>query len=96
MNKSMKPSKSVARQQMTPEEVKEQAMRAYVQKKASLAEAILFNMIQGEGRAMVYDFESKSSETKHLDMVKIANEMAEEFMKVVYLQEVKPIESAEE
>ena len=87
MNKSMKPSAS-AQRPLTEEERKEQMTRAFLQKKASLAEAILFNLVQGKGRGMVYDLESKSSETKHLEMVKMASDMADEFMRVVYGQEM--------
>lgn len=93
MNKSMKPS-AEAQRTLTEEERKEQMTRAFLQKKASLAEGILFNLVQGEGRAMVYDMESRSSETKHLEMVKMASEMADEFMKVVFGQEIT-IKSAE-
>ena len=93
MNKSMKPG-AVAQRVLTDEERKEQMTRAFLQKKSSLAEGVLFNMVQGEGRAMVYDLESRSSETKHLEMVKMASEMADEFMKVVFGQEIT-IKSAE-
>lgn len=93
MNKSMKPS-AAAQRTLTEEERKEQMTRAFLQKKASLAEGILFNLVQGEGRAMVYDLESRLSETKHLEMVKMASEMADEFMKVVFGQEIT-IKSAE-
>ena len=37
---------------------------------------------------MVYDLESKSSETKHLEMVKMASDVADEFMRVVYGREI--------
>ena len=87
MNKSMKPG-AAAQRPLTEEERKEQMTRAFLQKKASLAEAILFNLVQGEGRAMIYDLESKSSETKHLEMVKMASDMADEFMRVVYGREM--------
>ena len=85
MNKSIKPT---APRQLTEEERKEQMTRAFLQKKASLAEVILFNLVQGKGREMVYDLESKSSETKHLEMVKMASDMADEFMRFVYGQEM--------
>ena len=94
MNKSMKPSAS-AQRPLTEEERKEQMTRAFLQKKASLAEAILFNLVQGKGREMVYDLESKSSETKHLEMVKMASDMADEFMRVVYGQEITYKETSE-
>ena len=93
MNKSMKPG-AAAQKPLTEEEKEERIARIFLQKKASLAEGILFNLVQGEGRAMVYDLESRSSETKHLEMVKMANEMADEFMKVVFGQEIT-IKSAE-
>ena len=93
MNKSMKPS-AAAQRTLTEEEKEERIARIFLQKKASLAEGILFNLVQGEGRSMVYDMESRSSETKHLEMVKMANEMADEFMRVVFGQEIT-IKSAE-
>lgn len=76
MNKSMKPSSPVAKT-LTPEERKEQIMRAFLQKKASLAEGVLFNMVQGN---VVSDAKG---------IVKIANDIATEFMKVIYNQELK-------
>lgn len=75
----MKPSSPVARQQMkplTPEEMKEQQMRMYLQKKSALAEGVLFNMVQGN---IVSDAKG---------IVKIADDIATEFMKVVYKVEV--------
>lgn len=72
----MKPSATIAKGKelppLTPEEQKEQFMKAYMQKKASLAEGILFNMIHGQ---IVAD-------TKGI--VKIADDMAKEFLKQVY------------
>lgn len=91
MNKSTKPSSSVARQQMkplTPEEMKEQQMRMYLQKKSSLAEGILFNLVQSNGRDLCYDLDSKTTSDYPLKIVKMADEMATEFMKVVYKAEV--------
>lgn len=82
----MKPGQPVARQQMTPltpEEQKEQFMRAFMQKKASLAEGILFNMVRGN---MVSDAKG---------VVKIADEIASEFMRVVYHQDITIKEDAE-
>lgn len=70
--------------ELTEEQKKEQIARAYMQKKASLAEGILYNMVQGAGREMVYDYESETGRNRHLEMVKMANEMSEEFIKVVY------------
>ena len=43
MNKSMKPS-AAAQRPLTEEEKKSQIMRAFMQKRASLAEGILFNL----------------------------------------------------
>lgn len=86
MNKSMKPTQPVARQQMkplTPEEQKEQFMRAFMQKKASLAEGIIFNMVRGN---VVSDAKG---------IVKIADEIASEFMRVVYHQDITIKEDAE-
>lgn len=91
MNKSQKPSQPVARQQMaelSEEEKKAQFMRAYMQKKASLAEAILFNIVQSCGRDLCYDIDNKTTQDNPQKIVKIANDMADEFMKVVYHQEV--------
>ena len=45
MNKSMKPS-AAAQRPLTEEERKEQVTRAFLQKRASLAEGILFNLCQ--------------------------------------------------
>lgn len=75
MNKSMKPTNAIPK--LTPEQQKEQIMRAFLQKKASLAEGILFNMVQGN---VVADAQG---------IVKIANDIATEFMKVIYNQELK-------
>ena len=46
MNKSMKPG-AAAQRPLTEEERKEQMTRAFLQKRASLAEGILFNLCQG-------------------------------------------------
>ena len=75
MNKSMKPS-AVAQRTLTEEERKEQMTRAFLQKKASLAEGVLFNMVQGN---VVADAKG---------IVKIANDIADEFMRVIYGQEI--------
>lgn len=85
MNK-IKAGQPVARQQMTltPEQREEQVKRAYLQKKAALAEGILFNMVQGNGTY----FCANEDSTTHLVAVRKANEMAEEFMKVVYQAEI--------
>ena len=68
--------------QMSEEERKEQMTRAFLQKKASLAEGVIFNMVQGN---VVADAKG---------IVKIANDIADEFMRVVYGQEIT-IKSAE-
>ena len=81
MNKSMKPS-AVAQRPLTEEERKEQMTRAFLQKKASLAEGVIFNMVQGN---VVADAKG---------IVKIANDIADEFMRVIYGQEIT-IKSAE-
>ena len=81
MNKSTKPS-AVAPRTLTEEERKEQMTRAFLQKKASLAEGVLFNMVQGN---VVADAKG---------IVKIANDIADEFMRVVFGQEIT-IKSAE-
>ena len=83
----MKPSQPVAKQQMkplTPEEQKEQFMMAFMQKKASLAEGVLFNMVQGN---VVADAKG---------IVKIANDIADEFMRVIYGQEITIKKASEE
>ena len=61
---------------MSEEERKEQMTRAFLQKKASLAEGILFNLVQGN---VVADAKG---------IVKIANDIADEFMRVVFGQEI--------
>lgn len=89
MSKSMKPGQPVARQQMTPltpEEQKEQFMRAYMQKKASLAEAILYNMMRNPNVETFCRGES---------VVKVADELSTEFMRVVYHQDITIKEDAE-
>ena len=83
MNKSMKPS-AVAQRPLTEEERKEQMTRAFLQKKASLAEVVLFNMVQGN---VVADAKG---------IVKIANDIADEFMRVVFGQEITIKKTAEE
>ena len=83
MNKSMKPS-AVAQRTLTEEERKEQMTRAFLQKKASLAEGVLFNMVQGN---VVADAKG---------IVKIANDIADEFMRVVFGQEITIKKTSEE
>ena len=81
MNKSMKPS-AVAQKTLTEEEKEERIARIFLQKKASVVEGVLFNMVQGN---VVADAKG---------IVKIANDIADEFMRVVYGQEIT-IKSAE-
>ena len=69
---------------MSEEERKEQMTRAFLQKKASLAEGVLFNMVQGNVLA-----DAKG-------IVKIANDIADEFMRVVYGQEITIKKASEE
>ena len=83
MNKSMKPG-AVAQRTLTEEERKEQMTRAFLQKKASLAEGVLFNMVQGN---VVADAKG---------IVKIANDIADEFMIVVFGQEITIKKASEE
>ena len=83
MNKSMKPG-AAAQRTLTEEERKEQMTRAFLQKKASLAEGVLFNMVQGN---VVADAKG---------IVKIANDIADEFMKVVFGQEITLKKASEE
>ena len=78
----MKPG-AAAQRTLTEEERKEQMTRAFLQKKASLAEGVLFNMVQGN---VVADAKG---------IVKIANDIADEFMRVVYGQEITYKETSE-
>ena len=81
MNKPMKTSAS-AQKPLTEEEKEERIARIFLQKKASLVEGVLFNMVQGN---VVADAKG---------IVKIANDIADEFMRVIYGQEIT-IKSAE-
>lgn len=69
---------------MSEEERKEQMTRAFLQKKASIVEGVLFNMVQGN---VVADVKG---------IVKIANDIADEFMKVVFGQEITLKKASEE
>ena len=71
----MKPS-AAAQRPLTEEEKEERIARIFLQKKASLAEGVIFNMVQGN---VVADAKG---------IVKIANDIADEFMRVVYGQEI--------
>lgn len=69
---------------MSEEERKEQMTRAFLQKKASIVEGVLFNMVQGN---VVADAKG---------IVKIANDIADEFMRVIYGQEITIKKASEE
>ena len=83
MNKSMKPG-AAAQRPLTEEEKEERIARIFLQKKASLAEGVIFNMVQGN---VVADVKG---------IVKIANDSADEFMRVVYGQEITIKKASEE
>ena len=83
MNKSMKQG-AVAHRPLTEEEKEERIARIFLQKKASIAEGVLFNMVQGN---VVADAKG---------IVKIANDIADEFMKVVFGQEITIKKASEE
>ena len=83
MNKSMKPG-AVAQRPLSEEEKEERIARIFLQKKASLAEGVIFNMVQGN---VVADAKG---------IVKIANDIADEFMRVVYGQEITIKKASEE
>ena len=83
MNKSMKPG-AVAQRPLTEEEKEERIARIFLQKKASLAEGVIFNMVQGN---VVADAKG---------IVKIANDIADEFMRVIYGQEITIKKASEE
>ena len=83
MNKSMKPG-AVAQRPLTEEEKEERIARIFLQKKASLAEGVIFNMVQGN---VVADAKG---------IVKIANDIADEFIRVCYGQEITIKKASEE
>ena len=83
MNKSMKPG-AAAQRPLTEEEKEERIARIFLQKKASLAEGVIFNMVQGN---VVADAKG---------IVKIANDIADEFMRVIYGQEITIKKTSEE
>ena len=83
MNKSMKPG-AVAQRPLTEEEKEERIARIFLQKKASLAEGVIFNMVQGN---IVADAKG---------IVKIANDIADELMGGVYGQEIAIKKASEE
>ena len=71
--------KPAAPRQLTEEERKEQMTRAFLQKRASLAEGILFNMMQNP---------SLETYCRGENPAHVANDIADEFMRVVYGQEI--------
>ena len=79
----MKPG-AVAQKPLTEEEKEERIARIFLQKKASLAEGVIFNMVQGN---VVADAKG---------IVKIANDIADEFMRVIYGQEITIKKASEE
>ena len=83
MNKSMKPS-AAAQRPLTEEEKEERIARIFLQKKVSIVEGVLFNMVQGN---VVADAKG---------IVKIANDIADEFMRVIYGQEITLKKASEE
>lgn len=83
MNKSVKPG-TVAQRPLTEEEKEERIARIFLQKKSSIVEGVLFNMVQGN---VVADAKG---------IVKIANDIADEFMRVIYGQEITIKKASEE
>lgn len=69
---------------MNEEQKKEAMVRAAMQKKASIAEGILFNLCQNP---TLFKTDAPLS-LYGIEAVKTANDMATEFMKVVYGQEI--------
>lgn len=84
----MKPkATNIPMPKLSEEQKKEQIMRAYLQKKAAIAEGVLFNLMQNPNLDTICRGESP---------VKVADSMAAEFMKVVYKAEVETEEETEE
>ena len=77
MNKSMKPS-AAAQRPLTEEEKKSQIMRAYMQKRASLVDGILFNLCQAK------DINNNTTNNECVLMVDVAIEMADHLMEKLY------------
>lgn len=71
---------------LTPEEEKEQIRRAFAQKQASLAEGILFNLMQNPSLANI---------CKKKTPAQVAEEVSLNFMEVVYHQRIKLAEEEE-
>lgn len=77
MNKSMKPG-AAAQRPLTEEEKKSQIMRAFMQKRASLVEGILFNLCQAK------DINNNTTNYECKLMVDVAIEMADHLMEKLY------------
>ena len=77
MNKSMKPG-AAAQRTLTEEEKKSQIMRAFMQKRASLVEGILFNLCQAK------DINNNTTNKECVLMVDVAIEMADRLMEKLY------------
>lgn len=73
----MKPS-AAAQKPLTEEEKKSQIMRALMQKRASLAEGILFNLCHAK------DINNNTTNYECKLMVDVANEMADRLMEKLY------------
>lgn len=71
---------------LTPEEEKEQIRRAFAQKQASLAEGILFNLMQNP---------SLNDICRNATPAEIAEQVSLNFMEVVYHQRIKLTEEEE-
>ena len=63
---------------MTPEERKEQAARAYMQKRESIASGVLFNMMHNETLLQNFDAEGLAT---------LSVEVADAFIKKLYFSE---------
>lgn len=83
----MKPN-TPARPAFTEEQKKEQMMRLYLQKKASIAEGVLFNMVQGMGVSLCYEKDNHPESKMADNLVRLADEISTEFMKVVHKAEL--------
>ena len=77
MNKSMKLS-AAAQRPLTEEEKKSHIMRAFMQKRASLVEGILFNLCQAK------DINNNTTNKECMLMVDVAIEMADHLMEKLY------------
>ena len=76
----MKPKATTrpAPRQMTEEERKEQMTRAFMQKRASLVEGILFNLCQAK------DINNNTTNKECMLMVDVAIEMADQLIEKLY------------